>query len=187
MKTKTIVVLVLLTCGGLVIASVGCCSGVLFFGFRAYRETEAGISPRIDELFRAIDSDRFGETYVRDTTPEFQQITSRQQYEQLGSAIKTRLGALRSKKLVRLNTRRINAETSADVVYSATFEKGSGTIKATLKWSGDEWRFVGFRVDSPEFQKDLATATCPKCGKPHAAGAKFCPACGAALSESSND
>jgi hypothetical protein len=70
----------------------------------------------------------------------------------------------------------------ADVTYNATFDKGTGTISAKLKKSGNQWKVVGFHVNSPEFQKDLATSKCPHCGEPHTAKAKFCPKCGKPLS-----
>lgn len=70
MKTRTVLLLVLLGLGGVFIALVGCCSGVAFLGYSGYRSAEA-MSPRIDEMFRAIEADRFGETYLTHTTREF--------------------------------------------------------------------------------------------------------------------
>lgn len=182
MRTKNIVLLVVFVLGGGMVASIGCCSGIAFLGYSGYRSAEA-MSPRIDDMFRAIEADRFGETYVSHTTPEFQRITTPEQYEQIGRTIKTRLGPLRSKTMAQFNARQMNSVAYTDVTYNAIFEKGRGTIKASLQKVDGEWKFAGFRVDSPEFLKDLSTATCPKCGKPHTTSAKFCPACGADLTK----
>jgi len=181
MKTKSIVILVLVLGGGLFIATFGCCAGAVFLGWRGYRDTEAAISPKIDGLFQAIENDRFGDTYERDTAPELRQVSNKEQYEQLGRTIKTRLGSLKSKSMKSFNARQSNADSFVDVVYTATFEKGSGTIKARLKKTAGDWQFVQFNIDSPEFLNDLAVAACPKCGKPHAAHAQFCPTCGVEL------
>lgn len=183
MKTRSIVLLVVLGIGGVFVASVGCCSGVAILAYRGYRSTEAAVSPKLDEMFRAIEADRFGETYESETTPELRQTATKEKYEQIGRTVKTRLGSLQAKSLVQFNARQMNADTYTDVVYRATFEKGTGTIKARLKKSGGEWKFVSFHIDSPEFLKDLSTANCPKCGQPHAADARFCPACGADMTK----
>jgi hypothetical protein len=182
MKPKSIIILILLLGGGLFLATFGCCAGAVFLGYRGYRDTEAAISPKIDGMFQAIDNDRFGKTYELETAPELRQVASKEQYEQLGRTIKTRLGSLKTKSMKSFNARQNNADSYVDVVYSATFEKGSGTIKARLKKSAGDWVFVQFQVDSPEFLKDLAVASCPKCGKPRPANAQFCPACGVELS-----
>jgi hypothetical protein len=181
MSTKWVVItvaVVLLGGGVLLVAVCGLCGGMLFVGFR---NTEAAVSPAIDELFVAIQNDKFAETYQTHTTPELRQATSQEKYQEIGDAIRVNLGALQSKQLQQFNARQMNATSYVDVTYSANFEKGSGTIKAKLQKSGGKWLFAGFNVDSPAFQKNIAVATCPKCGKPHAAGARFCPACGASL------
>jgi hypothetical protein len=180
MKTKTIVVLVVATCGALFIATVASCAGVLFF---AYRSMDTAVSPAVDEMFAAIDNDSFVDTYDTHTTAEFKKTVTRAQYERLGQAIKNRLGTLKSKSLHQFNVRQFNADVFADVAYNATFEKGSGTITAKLKKEAGQWRFVGFHVESPAFQQDLATRKCPHCGEPHAANARFCPKCGKQLTE----
>jgi zinc ribbon protein len=51
-----------------------------------------------------------------------------------------------------------------------------------VKRIGDKWLVQGFRVDSAAMTKGIPSETCPKCGGTYAAGARFCPHCGAALS-----
>jgi hypothetical protein len=151
---------------------------LLFWGYKAATDT-AG--PEIDRLFAAIEAGKFGETYETDTTPEFRAAVTKQQYDDIGNAVSARLGRLKSKSLQTFNVQQHNADSLMDVRYGAEFENGQGTISAKLKRDGDKWKLVSFHVNSPVFQQDLATAKCPKCGAPHAATAKFCPACGNAL------
>ena len=178
MKTKSIVALVLVLSGGLFLSLLALCAGALYLSFR---EMDSTISPMIDELFVAIENDKFAETYITHTTPELQKVATQDQYAQLGQMIKTRLGELKSKKLIRFHVQQMNANRIADVAYSGTFEKGAGTITVKLKKVGDRWLLVAFHVNSPEFTKDVATAKCPHCGEPHKAGAKFCSKCGKAI------
>ena len=175
MKTKTIVVLVLLLGSGLLVSLIALCAGGLFLSFKAM---DTAITPQIDSLFVAIENGKFADTYDTHTTSELQKVASREQYAQIGQMIDTRLGKLKSKSLTRFNIRQMNANQYADVVYNGVFEKGTGTITAKLKKSGDQWLLVAFHVNSPEFTKDLAIGKCPHCGQPHSAGAKFCSKCG---------
>lgn len=182
MKTKTIVILIVSAGGALFIALIASCAGLLLFTFRNMDST---LSPTIDELFVAIDNETFAETYDTHTTAEFQQATTREQYAEIGRSIKTRLGSLKSKSLRQFNVRQLSGNRYADVVYNATFENGSGTVRGRLKKSGDRWLVVSFHVTSPEFQKDLATGKCPHCGAPHTSNANFCPECGKTLTKTS--
>lgn len=178
MKSKTIVILVVSVCGALFIAAIASCAG---FFFLTFRNMDATLSPTVDELFAAIENETFPATYDTHTSAEFQQAMTREQYEELGLTIKTRLGSLKSKSLRQFNVRQFNANRYADVVYNATFENGSGTISGRFKKDGNRWLVVGFHVTSPEFQKDPATGKCPHCGEPHSSNAKFCPKCGKPL------
>lgn len=177
MKTKSIVALVLVLFGGLFLSLIALCAGALVYSFR---EMDSTISPMIDELFVAIENDKFAGTYDTHLTPEFQKVTTRDQYLQLGQMIKTNLGELKSKKLVRFNVQQMNANRTADVAYTGTFEKGPGTITVKLKKVG-EWLLLGFNVNSPVFIKGVATSKCPHCGEPHNSAAKFCSKCGKAI------
>jgi hypothetical protein len=181
MKARSIIALVILLAGGLFVSVIALCGGTLYLTFS---QMDSSISPVIDELFVAMENDKFAETYDTHTTPELQRVSSREQYAQIGQLIKTRLGKLKSKSMTRFNAQQMNATRTADVVYNGTFEKGTGTITAKLKQVGDKWQLVAFNVNSPEFAKDLATAKCPHCGQPHTADAKFCPKCGKPISPS---
>ena len=174
MNTKTIVAIVLAAGGVLAIALFALCAGALFL---AFRNMDATLCPTVDELFAAIDNRTFTETYDTHTSAEFQKVVTREQYADLGAAIRTRLGSLKSKSMRQFR----GSNRYADVVYNATFENGSGTIRGRFKKDGERWLVVGFRVDSPVFQDDLATGKCPDCGEPHTSNAKFCPKCGKSL------
>ena len=178
MKTKTIVIIIVSACGALFIAVVASCAGFFFFTFR---NMDATLSPTIDELFAAIDNDTFAKTYDTRTSPELRKTVTREQYEELGFTIKTRLGSLKSKTLRQFTVRQVNADRYADATYDANFENGSGTISGRFKKDGERWPVISIHVNSPEFQKDLATGKCAHCGEPHTSNAKFCPKCGKPL------
>ena len=72
-----------------------------------------------------------------------------------------------------MDSRQINATSTVDVTYAATFEHGTGTIHAVFVKSQGNWQLNQLQVNSPEFSKDLSTAVCPKCGAPYAEDAKF--------------
>ena len=175
MKTRTILISIAAVGGLAVVATIALCAGVLV---SAYRNLDATLSPTVDELFAAIDNGTFGDTYDSRTSSDLKAAVSREQYENLGLTVKTRLGPLKSKKLAQFNIRQHNANTLATVVYNATFEKGPGTISTVFRKDGDQWLLVSLHVNSPEFQKDFATVKCSRCGQPHTADAKFCPKCG---------
>jgi hypothetical protein len=184
MKTKTIVLIVVSAVGVLFIAGIASCAGILFF---AFRNMDGAVSPAMNELFAAIDNDTFAKAYDTHTSSELQQTVTRQQFADLGRTIKTRLGSFRSKNLVRFHVNQHNTNTYAEVDYNAVFENGSSTIKARFRREGERWLLVSLNVNSPEFQKDLATGKCPHCGEPHASNAKFCPKCGKPLTKKSEN
>jgi hypothetical protein len=177
-KTIAIVLVIAVSCGVLMVAS---CGGLLFLG---YRSANTSVTPEIDRLFAAMEGGRFAGTYETDTTQEFRQITSKEQYADIGKAISLRLGPLKNKSMKSFNLRAVNTNSFADVSYDATFEKGSGTIVAKLRREEGKWKFVSFQVNSPVFQQELATEKCANCGAPHPRSARFCSACGAAIGAS---
>jgi len=183
MSNTKIIVLVLAACGAFGIIAVGACAGL---GFYAFKAANSSVGPEIDRLFAAMETDNFGDTYETATAPEFRKQTSKEQYADIGKAVKNRLGPLKSKNMTGFNMRQFNADSYVDVAYKASFEKGKGTITAKMKKQGGEWKIVTLGVNSPVFEQDLATATCPKCGAPHARDARFCPACGAPLTDNDN-
>ena len=178
MKTRTLVIGTLLGCGCLFLVSVVACGGFFIY---MYKNADKEISPKIDSLFAAMDKGTFGDTYGTETTPEMQQVFPKEKYEQLGRTVKNRLGRLQSKFLISWNSQQFNLDTTTNVVYTASFEKGQGTIQAGFKLVNGEWRLLNLRVNSPELLKDMASENCPHCGKPCSPEAKFCPNCGKAI------
>jgi hypothetical protein len=178
MKTSTLVIFIVLACGGLFLALVAACAGFFYY---TYQSMDVSLSPKIDALFAAIDDGTFGETYETIAAAELRHLQTKAKYEETGQIIKARLGSLRSKSRTQFNIQQVNATTIADVAYSAVFEKGKGTILAQFKTVGGQWRLTGFRVNSPEFEKALVTEKCPHCGEAHPASSKFCPSCGKPL------
>lgn len=178
MKTQTIVIasLVGLACMGLL--AVASCVGLVFIG---YRSMDNSISPAVDKLFAAVEQEKLGNTYDLETSSDFRQAVTRDQFIELGRKIKTRLGLLKSKSMRQFHVRQVNANQFAEVSYAATFEHGNGTIDTRWKREGDEWKLVHLTVNSPEFLKDSVTAKCQHCSEPHTASAKFCPKCGKSL------
>jgi hypothetical protein len=183
-RTRTLVIGSLLGLTCLFVVAVVACGGFFFY---MYKNMDKEISPKIDSLFAAMNDGTFADTYDTETTPEFRQAMPKEKYEQLGRTVKNRLGPLQSKFLVSWNSKQFNLDTTADVAYAASFEKGQGTINASFKRSGDEWRLLNIRVTSPELLKDMASENCPHCGKPCAPDAKFCPNCGKAIANEKED
>ncbi len=119
--------------------------------FASVRNVESTISAKIDSLFRTIDNNSFASAYGRELTPQLRTEVSMAQFVQLGDAISLRLGMLKSKTLKGCKLWQRNADTLFDVAYEAEFDKGRATIVARLKKEDGEWRFLSFRVDSPNF------------------------------------
>lgn len=182
-KGKTIAIM-FVGCAGLGTFLIGSCAGLLYIG---YKNTDSNVSPKIDAMFSAIENNTFADTYETETAQELRDVASKEQYTALGDAIRVRLGKLESKSLQGFKVRQLNADSYIDVSYNAKFENGKGTIIAKLKKQGSDWKFVTFRVNSPLFEQDIATAKCSSCGEPHTANAKFCPSCGAAIATDVNE
>jgi hypothetical protein len=184
MKGRTIVLLVLAACAGVGVVTLGCCGGLLYWG---YTQADASISPQVDELFARMEDGTFADTYETDTTEAFRNQTTREQYADIGNAVKNRLGPLKSKSMRSYNVRQFNAQSTIDATYAAKFAHGDGTIVVRYAQDGDQWKIEGLRVNSPLFEQDLATATCPHCGAAHAKDARFCPECGKELAAAARE
>jgi hypothetical protein len=169
---------VLLGCGGLTLLAMLGCGGLIFYTAMNFKNFDKEVSPAVDKLFAAAASGEFGSTYEANTSLEFKQATSREQYDQLGATIEGRLGALKSKSLSKVFFSQQNASRFVDVNYNATFEKGSGTISARFQKDGERWLLVRLNVNSPALLGEVATEKCPHCGEAVAASAKFCSKCG---------
>lgn len=184
MTTKSAVITVIAVCGGFLVAAIAVCAGVFL---RTYRSMDADLSPKVDAIFAAINDGSFGDKYATETTPEFQKVMTRKQYEEFGAMIQAKLGPLKAKTRTQLNVRQFNAESFADVAYSALFEKANGTIQARFRMVDGDWRLVSFHVNSPEFLKEAATKPCPSCGELIPISAKFCPSCGKPVAEQAKE
>jgi len=180
MSTGKTLAIVAVGFGVVGVGMIAAWGGLLFLG---YQTANKSVGPEIDQQFAAIDGGTFAETYESATTPEFRSATSKDHYADIGKAVATRLGRLQSKSLKTFNMRQHNADSYVDVAYDASFEKGSGQILAKMKREQGRMKLVEFRVNSPVFTQDIATAKCPKCGAPHTSSARFCPSCGAQLSD----
>ena len=179
MSSDKTIAIVGIGCGIVGVAMIAACGGLLYLGFKT---ANTSVGPEIDRLFATIDDGTFADTYETATTQEFRAATSKDQYADIGKAVATRLGPIKGKSLKNFKWQQ-GAESYVDVTYDAQFEKGSGQILAKMKRENGQLKLVNFRVNSPVFQQDIATAKCPKCGAPHASGAGFCPSCGAQLSD----
>jgi hypothetical protein len=156
---------------------VAVCSG----SFLSFNNVDATILPNIDAMLVAIEKGQADQAYATQTSTALKNVVTKEQFVSMANAINLRLGKLEKKVLRGLTRKHRNLETYMDVTYAAEFAKGKGTIRATLKKENDTWKFVGFHVNSPVFEQDIATQECPSCKKPHSPTAKFCPSCGASL------
>src|SRR5262245_38879528 len=149
MKTGTIVTLIVTVSVVALVGTIAMCTGAFYFTFRSM---DRSISPAIDSLFASISNDTFGDTYDTQTSPELRKNVTRKQYEDLGRKIRTRLGALKSKRMKTFNIRQVNITSYASVTYDGEFEKGNGVITAQFQGNGGRWLVVYLNVNSPEFQ-----------------------------------
>jgi len=175
MQTKTIVIGVLALCALLAAAVVASCAGVMYFSFR---DLNTNLAPAIDEFFAETEGDSFEKTYDTLMADEYRAAATRKQHEQMGRTVRIRLGRLKTKSMQQFQVRSTPSGTYANVVYSATFEKGTGQISAQLRKVGDKWLIVGIRLNSNEMQKGMVVSTCPHCNEPLTENVKFCPKCG---------
>lgn len=153
--------------------------GVALFGcgFQDMAAASAQASKALDALFQSLDQGTWLETYETKLAPEFRNVTSKADYEKLGQTIHDRMGKLTSKEQKQFFVRNWNGVLTVEASYDAQFEKGKGTLRASLKKVGENWLVLSFAVNSPEFLGP-ATVPCASCGKPRPKDAAFCPACG---------
>ena len=175
MQTKTIVIGVLSLCALLAVVVIASCAGLMYFSFR---DLNANVAPAIEELFAEAEGDSFGKTYDTLMADEYRATTTLAKHEQVGQTVRIRLGRLKSKSMQQFQVRGTPSGTYANVVYNATFEKGTCRVAAQLKKVGDKWLIVGINLNSNEMQKGLIVGTCLHCNEPLTENVKFCPKCG---------
>ena len=151
MSKRKIVLVALVSIASFAVVSITMCGGILYLG---YSSVETNASPKIDSMFDAIESDSFAETYQTQTTKEFRQLTTKEQYESIGEAIRTKLGNLRSKSLQGFTAKRLVSGSRIDASYSAVFDRDKATIIAKLDKEDGEWKFNTFRVESAAFKQN---------------------------------
>src|SRR5262245_55495304 len=118
MSSGKTIAIVGIGCGVVGVAMIAACGGLLYLGFKT---ANTSVGPEIDRLFAAIDDGTFAETYETATTQEFRSATSKEQYADIGKAVATRLGPMKSKSLKNFNMRQHNADSYVDVSYDAQF------------------------------------------------------------------
>lgn len=165
--------------GLVALAALGGCVALALWGGKALLQASEEIGKYTDEVFAANVAGKWAELYDTQTTPEFQSVTNREQWNQIGAVVQEKLGALKNKTTTNINVRSMNGVTTAVVLYSAQFEKGAGTIEMNLRKDAGQWKILGLHVNSP-LLASAPSGTCPHCGKSVPADAKFCPACGKA-------
>jgi hypothetical protein len=146
MRTRTIVRLALLGCGGALAVAIALWGRTLFSG---YQKTAAAVSVRVDSLFATGKIDPFAEAYLTKTTPELRATVSKEKWEQIERAVDTHLGRLQSKALTQLNVKQTDACTVVEAAYDAWFEKGHGTISVKYKVVNEQWLLDNLSVGSP--------------------------------------
>ncbi len=145
MSGGKIVLIVLAVLGVLFVLAIVACGG---FGWWAVNMAKKAADAPVDAMFTAIDNGTFGDTYDTKTTASFRNTMSREEYVAMGEAIKENLGSLQSKTMTGFTGAQENAATFIDVTYDATFEKGTGTIRARLAQEGADMKFEEFTVTS---------------------------------------
>ena len=175
MRTRTIVIGIILGCGGLFVVAIVACAGHFFLGFR---NTDAAFSPKIDALFAAIDNGTFKDMYATETTPELKKAATREEWEQLGLLIKTPWPPQgQDAHAVRRST--VECRHVCRCYVLRDIERETREIStARLRSVDGEWRLVVFRVKFSRVPHGLVHHSVSHCGEPCPKSAKFCPKCG---------
>lgn len=146
-------------------------------GFEDMAKASSEVSLVVDFYFQSIANGTWSQAYGVGTTPDLRASSTQQSWDQLGSSIRDRLGALTSKSSTGIHVQNMNGVVTASATYSAQFEKGAGTISAVLRKVDGKWLLQRLNVNSPLFNAPAAVP-CAKCGKSRPADATFCPSCG---------
>lgn len=109
----------------------------------------AGISDRVDELFRAIHEQPVERVYNTFTSPKFREVASLEKFQELCDRSNERLGALESKELSEFATSPFSGTIAATGLYNAKFELGSGVIYIVFEKADGQWQLLRLNVQSP--------------------------------------
>jgi len=112
------------------------------------------ISLRIDEVCRRINLGESDSVYESATAPRFRQVASRVAFRSHCERLQSRLGALKSKQLSRLDVDPAAGMLVASASYRATFEHGAGAIFVVFEQVGGDWLLLRLKVDAPELLDD---------------------------------
>jgi hypothetical protein len=178
-RRNPIILWIFLIIGVLVIGFL-VCAGIIGSVAFSLSKASTETSSRVDLLFEDINAGNFGAVYETKFADGYRKVVSPEQHAAIGEACRQSLGKLKSKSTHSLHTRNINGTSCIVAIYNCQFEKGQAFVNVTLQWEEGDWRFLGFRVQSPKLAE---TMKCPSCGGPHSLDAKFCPKCGKALGE----
>jgi ssDNA-binding Zn-finger/Zn-ribbon topoisomerase 1 len=165
--------LLVLGCGLLVVLVALCGGGFALF----MAQGKAKIDPVAEAFVQKLNAKDYSGAYAS-IGPEWKKIQEPAKFEEFLTLIHDVMGSCQSKSVTSMNFKSLGSGSTAQVVYSAKFTNGSGTIRASFTNSSGPWKVVGWRVESPLFKQAL---TCPKCNQTSKNLAKFCPSCGAPL------
>ena len=107
--------------------------------------------------------DRFQATYnVGDarglygqTAPEFREVTTPQQMDELVAYVSETMGAIESSERSGININSNNGVTTTTVTMKTDFTKGDGEETYTFYGTGEDMRLVGWNVDSDNFAVEV--------------------------------
>lgn len=108
------------------------------------------VSEQVDELFAALASGNFADTYRNNTTNQFREATPRADYLELGNIILNRYGALKSKTPTKFDEYQLPAGLQVVAFYDAEFEKGPGVILSEFRKVDKKWLLLNFKVEPPK-------------------------------------
>ncbi len=154
--------------GGVLGLGALCCAGVvgvLWWGRGELQEEMSKVVASMtkeedaytERFFRHLDAQEMDAAWEM-TSADFRGVTSREQFDKLGQAIRRVMGAYRGKTVQSFNSKSGfgTGLGVVDLVYAGQFENGPATITVRLeKAGGGDFRVTSFRVDSPRFLDEL--------------------------------
>ncbi|MEP3422114.1 MAG: DUF3887 domain-containing protein [Erythrobacter sp.] len=116
--------------------------------------------------FHAVYNDGDARTLYGMTAPEFRDVTSIEQMNELVAYVTEKMGKVESAERAGFNIDSQNGETQTIVTMTTQFEKGEATETFTFKGTGDDLGLTGWNVDSPNFQDDAEPESVQEDGAP---------------------